>query len=141
MKSIKYIVTIAMLLIAPLAMSENDEELSIAIATSTGTPVKRSPMLSDINLYIELDGVIIEFNGDYGEGYAELRNQTTGESISSNIYAQNGGTEQLYLSMSSSSSYELTITFDDGRYGSIAWWQAILIGSIEIVRPFSLFSL
>jgi len=121
MKSIKYIVTIAMLLIAPLAMSENDEELSIAIATSTGTPVKRSPMLSDINLYIELDGVIIEFNGDYGEGYAELRNQTTGESISSNIYAQNGGTEQLYLSMSSSSSYELTITFDDGRYGSIAW--------------------
>lgn len=121
MIKIRYIIIIAMLLIAPFAISENDEELTIAIATSTGTPVKRSPIICDIILHIELNGVIIEFNGDYGEGYAELRNQTTGESISSNIYAQNGGTEQLYFSMSSSSSYELSITFEDGRYGSIAW--------------------
>lgn len=121
MKTLRSIFFLAMLLITPIAISENDEELTIAIATSTETPVKRSPMISDINLYIELDGIIIEFNGDYGEGYAELRNLTTGESISSNIYAQNGGTEQLYLSMSSASSYELSITFDDGRYGSIAW--------------------
>lgn len=96
MIKIRYIIIIAMLLIAPFAISENDEELTIAIATSTGTPVKRSPIICDIILHIELNGVIIEFNGDYGEGYAELRNQTTGESISSNIYAQNGGTEQLY---------------------------------------------
>ena len=96
MIKIRYIIIIAMLLIAPFAISENDEELTIAIATSTGTPVKRSPIICDIILHIELNCVIIEFNGDYGEGYAELRNQTTGESISSNIYAQNGGTEQLY---------------------------------------------
>ena len=121
MTTIRYIFIIAMLLITPIAMSENDEEQTIAIATSTETPVKRDPLNPDIVLYIGLDGVIIEFNGDFGDGHAELRNMTTNESTSSDIYAQYGATEQLFLTMSPTSTYELSIMFDDGRYCSIEW--------------------
>lgn len=121
MKTIKHLIILAMLLITPMAMGENDEELAIAIATTKGAPVKRAPQIADIILHIESYGVIIEFNGDYGDGYAELSDMTTNDTTSRDIYAQDGDTEVLYLTMSPTSTYSLTITFDDGRYGHIVW--------------------
>lgn len=121
MKTLRSIFFLAMLLITPIAISENDEELTIAILTSTEVPVKRDTFNPDIVLSVWLDRVVIEFNGNFGDGHVELRNMTSNESTSSDIFAQDGDTEVLYLTMSSTSTYSLTITFDDGRYGHIVW--------------------
>lgn len=121
MLRLKIIFLFAMMIITPMALSENDESLSIIIANSEEMNPKRHYSNSDIVLCIESDRVIIQFNGDFGYGHAEIRNLTNNDYVSSDIYAQNGGTEELYISISNSSSYEFSIHFNDGRYSSIIW--------------------
>lgn len=111
----------AMLFITPMAMGENDDSLSIIIAPSEEINPKRDCSFSDILLYIESDRVIIQFNGDFGNGHAEVRNLTNNDFTSSDIYAQYGCTEELFIIISNTSTYEFSIEFDDGRSSSIVW--------------------
>lgn len=121
MKKLKFLFISAMLLIAPMVFGENDESLSIEIASNDDVKPKRDSFYSDILLYIESDRVIIQFNGDFGDGHAEVRNLTNNDFTSSDIYAQYGGTDELFITITNTSTYEFSIEFDDGRSSRIVW--------------------
>lgn len=121
MKNLKSFLFIALLTIAAVATGENSDSISIAIASTSETKPKRSPLYADVILRVESDRVIVEFNSDLGYGQAAIRNLTNTDVVISSVDAYAGNTEEIFMTIDNISSYSFAITFDDGRYCSIVW--------------------
>ena len=88
--------------------------------TETRTP-KHAPARTDILLIIEDSGITIRFNGDFGPGIYQFTDNATGNSIGGSVFAEAGGTEYVPFPVTSMSSFDFYIEFEDGSWSHLTW--------------------
>ena len=81
----------------------------------------RAPARTDLLLVIEDSGITIRFNGDFGPGYYQISDNEPGISVSGSVNAEAGSSEFVAFPISSETSFDFDIEFEDGSWSHLTW--------------------
>ena len=104
--------------------TESDGKLtSILINSKNSSSAKprRTPTNVDILLLIDDNSITIRFNGDFGQGNYLVTDLASGYSASGTVIATSGSSEVVSFPVSSSSSFDFYIEFEDGYWCHLTW--------------------
>lgn len=87
------------------------------------SPALRAPACSDILLVIEETGITIRFNGDFGPGFYQISDNESGFSVSGSIVAEAGSTEYVPFPVTTTTSFDFDIEFEDGCWSHLTWGE------------------
>lgn len=118
----KHLLLFVMLFFSMSVNAKQGEIISKAVdSKSTTVRVRRAPACTDLLLLVEDTGVTICFNGDFGPGYYQITVPETGCSVSGSVYAEAGSSEYVAFPITSETSFDFYIEFEDGSWSHLAW--------------------
>lgn len=86
-------------------------------------PSLRAPARCDLLLVIEETGITIRFNGDFGPGFYQISDNESGFSVSGSIVAEAGSTEYVPFPVTTTTSFDFDIEFEDGSWSHLTWGE------------------
>lgn len=102
--------------------SDGRELTSATVSTVSKKPnILRIPANVELLIIVNDNSITIRFNGDFGQGNYLVTDLASGYSASGTVIATSGSSEVVSFPVSSSSSFEFNIEFEDGFWSYLTW--------------------
>lgn len=98
------------------------ELTSATVSTVSKKPnILRIPANVELLIIVNDNSITIRFNGDFGQGNYLVTDLASGYSASGTVIATSGSSEVVSFPVSSSSSFDFYIEFEDGYWCHLTW--------------------